>query len=142
MKIPATKKPAIKILMLVLIPALSGLSTAATLSNATNTLCTKIKSCATVQMQQQQLPPAMQEMMSAMLDETCTKTISPYADKATNAGLEKKAVACIESINRLSCGTLMQGSEVNTKACKALEKAANDAGIDTSIDAADIPIRQ
>jgi len=125
-------------LLLLFTLTLPGIASASSLTEATNTLCIKIKSCATAQMQQQQLPPAMLQMMTAMLDETCAKTIAPYADKATDAGLEKKVIACIESIHSHSCSALMQGSAGETRECKTLESAANAAGINTKIDAPDI----
>jgi len=134
---PATV-PAIKALLLLSTLTLSSIAAATSLNEATDTLCRKIKSCATTQLEQQDLPPAMLQMMKAMFDETCASMISPYADKATDAGLEKKAIACIESINTLSCPALMQDSGGETAECKTLEKAAKEAGIDTSIDLNDI----
>ena len=132
----------IKALPLLILLTLPGIATASSLTEATNTLCSKIKSCTTAQLKQQQLPPAMLQMMTAMLDESCAKTIAPYADKATNVGLEKKAVACIKSINSLSCNALMNTSEAETDECKMLEKAANEAGVNTNIQASDIKIIQ
>lgn len=128
----------IKILPLLFLLTLPGITRATSFTEATQTLCNKIKSCTTIQLKQQQLPPAMMQMMTAMLDETCAKTIAPYARKATNAGLEKKAIACINSINALSCDALMNTSEAETSECRALEKAANEAGIDTSTQAYEI----
>lgn len=132
----------IKALPLLMLLTLPGIATANSLTEATNTLCSKIKSCTTAQLKQQQLPPAMLQMMTAMLDESCAKTITPYAKKATNAGLEKKAVACISSINSLSCEALMNTSKAETDECKALEKAANAAGVNTNTQASDIKIIQ
>ncbi|OUS17800.1 hypothetical protein A9Q88_02320 [Gammaproteobacteria bacterium 50_400_T64] len=134
---PATISP-IKILFLLSTLTLPSIATATSLNDATDTLCRKIKSCATAQLEQQDLPPAMLQMMKAMFDETCASMISPYADKATDAGLEKKTIACIESINTLSCPALMQDSGGETAECKALEAAANAAGINTKIDLNDI----
>ena len=128
----------IKALLLLSTLTLPGIAFATSLNEATDTLCRKIKSCASAQLEQQNLPPTMLQMMKAMFDETCASMISPYADKATNAGLEKKAIACIESVNTLSCSTLMQDSGGETAECKTLEAAANEAGIDTSIDLNDI----
>jgi len=132
----------IKALPLLILLTLSGNATASSLTEATNTLCRKIKFCTTAQLKQQQLPPAMLQMMTTMLDETCAKTIAPYANKATNAGLEKKAVACIKSVNDLTCNALMNTSEAETDECKTLEKAANEAGVNTNIQASDIKIIQ
>lgn len=128
----------VKALLLLSTLFLPGIASATSLNEATDTLCGKIKSCATAQLEQQDLPPAMLQMMKAMFDETCASMISPYADKATNAGLEKKAIACIESINTLSCTNLMQNSGAETAECKALEAAANAAGINTRVDLGDI----
>jgi len=138
MKSSPANMPALKVVALLIFLTLPGISTASSLTEATKTLCSKIKSCTTAQLQQQQLPPQMLQMMTAMLDESCAKTIAPYANKATNAGLEKKAIACINSINALSCNALMNTSEAETGECRALEKAANDAGIDTNTQAYDI----
>lgn len=120
-------------LPLVLLLALSGMTRANSFTEATNTLCSKIKSCTTAQLAQQQLPPAMMQMMTAMLDDTCTQTIAPYAKQATNAGLENAAIACIDSINTLSCDALLKSKGAETKECLTLENAANEAGIDTNI---------
>lgn len=138
MKSLPTSMLTIKDLPLLILLTLPGIATANSLTEATNTLCIKIKACATAQLSQQQLPPAMLQMMTAMLDESCAKTIAPYADKATDAGLEKKAVACIKSINALSCNALMNTSEAETDECKVLEKAANEAGVNTNIQPSDI----
>jgi len=127
-----------KALLLLSALILPGIASATSLNEATGSLCGKIKSCASTELKQQNLPPAMLQMMTAMLDETCASMISPYADKATDAGLEKKAIACIESINTLSCSALKQDSGGETAACKTLEEAANQAGIDTTIDLNDI----
>jgi len=138
MKIRPVTISIIKALLLLSTLTLSSIATATSLNEATDSLCRKIKSCATAQLEQQDLPPAMLQMMKAMFDETCASMISPYADKATDAGLEKKAIACIESVNTLSCSALMQDSGGETAECKTLEKAANQAGIDTNIDISDI----
>ena len=138
MKIRPVTTPIVKALLLLFALTLPGIATATSLNEATDNLCRKIKSCATTQLAQQDLPPAMLQMMKAMFDETCASMISPYADKATNAGLEKKAIACIESINTLSCTNLMQNSGAETTECKALEAAANEAGINTKVDLSDI----
>jgi hypothetical protein len=142
MKSHTTNRLTLKALAPLILLTLPGIAYANSLTQATNTLCSKIKSCTTAQLKQQQLPPAMLQMMTAMLDESCAKTIAPYADKASNVGLEKKAVACIKSINALSCNALMNTSKAETGECKALEKAANEAGVNTNIQTSDIGIIQ
>ncbi|PCJ35039.1 MAG: hypothetical protein COA75_11690 [Cellvibrionales bacterium] len=141
MKTRPVTTPTVKALLLLFALTLPGITTATSLNEATDNLCRKIKSCATTQLAQQDLPPAMLQMMKAMFDETCASMISPYADKATDAGLEKKTIACIESINTLSCPALMQDSGGETAECKTLERAANQAGINTNIDINNIKAR-
>jgi len=133
MKNHTTNRLTIKALPLLILFALPGIGGATSLNQATNKLCDKIQSCARAQMAQQDLPPAMEQMMTAMFEQSCTSIIAPYADQATNAGLEKKAVACINSINTLSCGTIMTATGSKTAECKTLESAAREAGIDTDI---------
>ena len=132
----------IKALPLFILLTLPSIGTATSLNQATDKLCDKIKSCARAQMAQQALPPAMQQMMTAMFEQSCTSIIAPYADQATNAGLEKKAVACIGSINSLSCGTIMTATGSKTAECETLESAARQAGIDTDIQAEDLGLNQ
>ena len=131
----------IKALSLLILLTLPSIGTATSLNQATDKLCDKIKSCATAQMSQQNLPPAMQQMMTVMFEQSCTSIIAPYADKATNAGLEKKAVACISSINSLSCGAIMTATGSKTAECSTLESAAHEAGIDTNIQAEDLGLK-
>lgn len=131
-----------KAFTILLVLALPSFAAATSLNQATNKLCDKIKSCAKSQMAQQNLPPAMQQMMADMFEQSCTSSIAPYAEKATNAGLEKKAVACISSINSLSCGTIMTATGSKTAECSTLESAARQAGIDTNIRAEDLGLKQ
>ena len=142
MKNHTTNKLTIKALPLFILFALPNIGHTTSLNQATNKLCEKIKSCAKAQMAQQNLPPAMEQMMTAMFEQSCTSIIAPYADQATNAGLEKKAVACISSINSLSCGVIMTATGSKTAECKTLESAARQAGIDTDIKAEDLGLNQ
>lgn len=132
----------IKVLPLFILLALPSIGAAISLNQATNTLCDKIKSCARAQMAQQDLPPAMQQMMATMFEQSCTSIIAPYADKATNAGLERKAIDCISSINNLSCGAIMTATGSKTAECSTLETAAQQAGIDTNIQVEDLGLNQ
>jgi hypothetical protein len=141
MKHQTTRTLSLKALPLLIGFALPNTGGATSLNEATNTLCDKIKSCAMLEMAQQELPPGMEQMMTAMFEQSCTSIIAPYAGKATNAGLEKKAVDCINSINKLSCGVVMTASGSQTAACKALENAARQAGIDTNIQAEDLGLK-
>lgn len=141
MKYSTTKILTLKALSLLICVALPSIGNASNLNQATSKLCDKIKSCAMQEMAEQDLPPGMEQMMTAMFEQSCTSIIAPYAGKATNAGLEQKAVACINSINKLSCGTVMSATGSKTEECKSLESAARQAGIDTDIQAEDLGLK-
>lgn len=107
---------------------LSSFSTfASNLSEATNELCQKMKSCGQEQLKQQDLPPEMAQMMEGMFDGMCQSMIAPYVQSTENAGLESKAIACVESINAKSCAEIMNNNGGETQACKDFEKAADEA---------------
>lgn len=107
-------------------------STAATADNVTemsDSLCKKVKACGMEQIQQQQIPPEMEQMMVAMFDGMCATMVSPYLNRSFDAGLEEKAVACLEAVEELSCPELMEGKGDRVPACKEYKEAAEAAGI-------------
>ena len=105
-------------------------SNASDMSEASNTICQKVKTCGTAQLESQGLPPEMVVMMKSMFDGMCETMIAPYITQTTDAGLEKKAIACLDTINTMSCEDLMKGQGNETQECKEFEKAADEAGIE------------
>jgi len=104
---------------------------ASDMAEASSTICQKVKSCGTAQLESQGLPPEMVVMMKSMFDGMCETMIAPYIMKTTDAGLEKKAIACLDTINTMSCDDLMNGQGNETQECKEFKKAADEAGIET-----------
>jgi hypothetical protein len=111
----------------VILSTFSLLSHADELSEATDTLCEKMKSCGLAQAKQQNLPPEMEQMMEGMFDGMCKSMVAPYVLSTKDAGLEDKALACLESFNEKSCDELMNNNGGDTEECKEFEKAANEA---------------
>ena len=103
----------------------------ADLDQALDDMCDKMKTCSTEEIKRQGLSDDMVTMMSAMFDGMCKTWVNPYANAMGEAGLEKKAEACIDSMVSASCETLMQSEgEFLTDECEAFEKAADEAGVD------------
>ena len=97
------------------------------LGDATNQLCEKIKTCGQQEIAKQDIPPEMRQMMEGMFSGMCQSMVAPYVVSAQHAGLEKKAIACIESIETKSCTDLMENNGAETEECKELEAAAEKA---------------
>lgn len=104
-------------------------SNARDISEASNVICEKVKTCGTAQLETQGLPPEMVVMMKAMFDGMCETMIAPYIIKTADAGLEEKAIACLDSISSMSCEHLMEGQGNETEECEEYKQAAEDAGI-------------
>ena len=103
----------------------------ADMTEKTDQLCEKMKTCAVEQMGADQ-PPGIVEMMKGMFDSMCASMIEPYATTFTEEGLEDKAEACMDSILETSCEVLMasQGDAHESPECKEFEAAADEAGVD------------
>ena len=91
-------------------------------------LCWKMKSCSKEQMDNEDIPPEMVQMMETMFDGMCTTWMAPYAKSVGQVGLQDKAEACVESILEQDCETLIEAEgEYHSSACKAFEDAAEQA---------------
>jgi hypothetical protein len=97
------------------------------LSDAVNELCEKMKVCGQEQLAQQDLPPEMAQMMEGMFNGMCQAIVAPYVASTQNAGLEDKAVACLNSFKDRSCQELMENNAGETEECEEFEEAANEA---------------
>ena len=113
-----------KFMSLLVIFLFSGVANATGLSDATTTVCDKVKLCGTAQLERQQLSPDLEAMLTLMVNGMCEAIVAPYVSQAINAGLEQKAVACLETLDAMSCDQLLDGGGNESKACQELEKAA------------------
>ncbi len=118
-----------KKIILITLFLISNISHADNVADSTARVCQKVKQCGVAQLEQQGLQSEMIDMMKSMFDGMCDSMVAPYVRQANDAGLEKKALACLETIEALSCKQLMNGAGNETKECKELEKAADEAGI-------------
>ena len=97
-------------------------------SDASLGLCEKIKSCAMAQMGSQEITPEIRQMMQPMLDGMCGKMLVNMPEVAQSHAMFKPAVACMKSLEALSCEQMQETSDANTAACKEYEELAEKYG--------------
>ena len=111
----------------VLILCLAGLAAPAWSDNMANSalrLCEKVKGCALEQIAQEDFTPEMRQMMEPMLDNMCVQVQSQITQVPTGHSLYAPALACMQSMEALSCEALRDGNQVKTPQCQAYEEAA------------------
>lgn len=101
------------------------------LAAAAQTLCEKVKSCALAQLEGEALTPQAREMMQPALDSMCTQVQGGVEQVPTGHALYQPAVACMQSMNTLSCEMMQDPNTVQTPACKEYEKLARESGAGT-----------
>ncbi len=98
------------------------------MADAAESLCEKVKSCALAQMAEQDLSPEMRQMMQPTLDGMCAQVRGKVGDVPTGHPLYKPAVACLDSMNALSCEEMHSSEGALTPACEEYEELARAAG--------------
>lgn len=119
----------LKVIAAILAVALAGPLAADELTEASRGLCDNVKTCALEQMATQELTPEMREMMEPMLANMCTQMNSKIKEVPTDHGLYKPAVACIRSMQSLTCEQMQNGMQTQTPECQQYEKQVKAAGI-------------
>ena len=98
------------------------------LGDAAEALCEKVKSCALAQMEGQNIPAETRQMMQPMLDNMCAQVRGRIGEVPTGHPLYKPAVACMESMNSLTCEDMQDSGDMATPECEEYEKLAREAG--------------
>lgn len=93
-------------------------------TDASLALCEKVKSCAIAQMGEQDVTPEMQKMIQPMLDNMCANMSASMPEVAKEHALYKPAMACMNSLEALSCEQMQEGTGSETPACKEYEALA------------------
>ncbi len=97
----------------------------------TQLICKKVKTCVVESLDDQEVQPQMKELITAQLDAQCSQTHVGKEDEIKKAGLVEQANACADELIAMPCQKLMTPNVAqNSKACVALEKAAEEAGIE------------
>jgi len=93
------------------------------------TLCSKIKSCAFEQIDQESLSQPEKDAILGIFDNQCLASVRKYETDLDNAGLEDQAHACLKSLQAQSCDILVGSQQVTTPVCTKFENDAKAAGI-------------
>lgn len=97
------------------------------LGDAAQALCEKVKSCAIEQMEGQEITPEMRQMMQPMLDGMCAQVRGRVGEVPTGHPMYKPAVACMQSMQSLSCDSMQDAGQVITPECEEYEKLARES---------------
>ena len=93
-------------------------------------LCQKIKSCAIVEIDKQQISPDERAAILDLFDNQCVASVQKYEKDVGAAGLEGKAHACLKSLQAQTCDDLIAGTgPITTPSCTDFETSAKAAGI-------------
>lgn len=118
-------KPA-KLFAAVLMLLLPAFVMADELADAAEGLCDSIKSCALEQLAKEDLTPEMRQMMQPMLDNMCVNLQGKVKAVPTGHALYKPAVACMRSMESLSCAEMQSSDRATTPECAEYEKLTRE----------------
>ena len=96
------------------------------ISSAAAGLCEKVRVCATEQIAEEDLTPELREMMEPMLDTMCEGMQAKVEDVAAGHPLHQPAVACMRSMEALSCDDMRNPDSMQTTECETYEKMARE----------------
>ena len=91
-------------------------------------LCEKVKGCAVAEMNQADLTPEVRQMMEPMLATMCSSMQANIQQVPSGHELYKPALACMKSMNEMSCKDIQNQGSYQTGACKAYEELARNYG--------------
>ncbi|MEM9255593.1 MAG: hypothetical protein AAGA91_09095 [Pseudomonadota bacterium] len=99
------------------------------LTEAALGLCERVKACSIEQLQEEELTPEMRQMLQPMLDNMCEQVKGNMGDVPTGHALYKPALACMQSMEKLSCEVLMSPDQEPTAECQRYRTAAQQSGV-------------
>ena len=97
------------------------------MAEAAMELCEKVKGCAMAQIATEDLTPELRDMMQPMLDNMCANMQSKVEEVAVGHPHHAPALACMRSMQSLTCEMMQDPELVQTPECQAYEKLANQA---------------
>jgi hypothetical protein len=96
------------------------------LADAALSVCEKMKACAIAQIPEEDLTPEVRQMMGPMLDNMCVKMQSSVKGAPSGHPLYAPALACMRSMEALSCERIQDPQREKTSECKAYEKVQRE----------------
>ena len=91
-------------------------------------LCEKVKACAMQQMASEQLTPEVRQMMEPMLENMCANMQSNIGEVPTGHALYKPAIACMRSMEQLSCESMQDPASMQTPECEKYQDMVERQG--------------
>jgi hypothetical protein len=117
-------RPAIlAVCLLLATPALAEEFTSAAMG-----LCEKVKSCAMQQLASEELTPEMRQMMQPMLENMCANMQANIGEVPTGHPLYKPAIACMRSMEQLSCERMQDSEGMQTPECDEYQALVEQQG--------------
>jgi hypothetical protein len=101
------------------------------MTTAAMKLCEKVKSCAMTQVPEEDLTPELRQMMEPMLDNMCADMRNTMGEVPVGHPLHQPALACLRSMEDLSCEMMQDPQRMETPQCTAYEKLAGEASLDS-----------
>jgi hypothetical protein len=97
------------------------------LADAASDLCEKVKSCALDEMGSQQLSEEQREMMQPMIETMCESVHEKIAQVTPAHPNYKPAIACMRSMQRLSCRMMQDPQQMTTPECQDYEELLRES---------------
>ncbi|MEP1471898.1 MAG: hypothetical protein ABJK20_10200 [Halieaceae bacterium] len=97
------------------------------IGDAALALCEKVKACSMAQIDQEDLTPELRQMMEPMLENMCTNMQARVQEVPVGHELYQPSVACMRSMEALSCEAMMDSEQFATPECKDYEQKVRDA---------------
>ena len=91
------------------------------LAVAATDLCEKVKSCAIEEMGSQQLTAEQRDMMQPMIETMCESVHEKIAQVTPSHPNYKPAIACMRSMQRLTCRMMQDPQQMTTPECQDYE---------------------
>lgn len=117
--------------LLVLSLFIPALASADDITSAAKDLCEKVRSCAMSQVAEEDLTPELRQMMEPMLDNMCANMQSKVQEVATGHPLYQPSIACMRSMEALSCEDMQDPARMQTPECEAYEKLARETAAES-----------
>ena len=95
-------------------------------------LCDKIQTCVLDQVETQELPPQVRDLLvNGIFEQQCSLALQKYETNIADSGLEDEAQSCVGSLLNQDCEAIMASAKGNqTEECRSFEKAADEANVD------------
>ncbi len=98
---------------------------------ATNKVCEKMKSCSLAELEAQNLAPEIMAMMRPMMSEMCSQVLGQFEVALTSHAYYKPSIACLNSIENLSCSEILNSRSDVTPECAAFRKLVDNSASKT-----------